>query len=608
MLFRFAPLSILIASICAQAETIQLPAVVTTAARLPQAAKQVIGDITVIDQKEIETAGAISLPELLARQPGVQITSNGGAGKNTGVFLRGSSGQQTVYLIDGIRFGSATAGGAALQHIPLAQIERIEILRGPAASLYGSDAIGGVIQIFTRQGDKGFHPSIEVGFGTENTRTASVHISGGNGDTRYTVGLAHNQTDGISALSSPKNAPFNTDTDGYENTSLSINASHRINESHEFGTSLLQSWAKNHQDNIYATNYYDYRDEGTTGSGTIWSKNRFTSNWTSKVQVGMSIDDSYNYAPASQWAPEETRFKTKQTQLSWQNELKMGAGVITLGAETVEQAVTSTTKYDVDQRRINSLLAGYLASFDDINLQLNLRNDHNSQFGENTSGSVGGSWQINDAWQVGASYGTAFRAPTFNDLYYPNSGTANLKPEQSQNTELFARYQAHGLQLGVTAYHNKIDDMIILDSKYKPQNISKATIKGLTLTADWQGELLQAGGSFDLLNAKDTSGGLKDGKQLDFRAKQFGSAYLGVTQGQWAARGEVQAQAHREDNRNTPIRLAGYALTNLSVSWQFAKEWQASARVNNVFDTEYQQITNYGTLGRNAMLNLRWQH
>ncbi|STR45368.1 TonB-dependent receptor domain-containing protein [Iodobacter fluviatilis] len=604
MLFRIAPLSLLIASICAQAEVVQLPAVVTTAARLPQAAKEVIGDVTVIDQKTIEAAGTVSLPELLARQPGVQITSNGGAGKSGGIFIRGSSSQQAVYLIDGIRFGSATAGAAALQHIPLAQIERIEILRGPAASLYGSDAIGGVIQIFTRQGDKGFHPSVEVGFGTENTQTTSAHLSGGEDGTRYAIGLAHSKTDGISARSNPKAGTMSTDTDGYENTSLSINASHRINEAHEFGASLLQAKVENHYDSSVSSNYDD-RDDGTNGSATFWMNNRFTKNWTSKLQAGVSIDDSTNYTRAG-----ESRFKTKQTQISWLNEIKVGPGIMTVGAETLEQAISSTTKFDVDQRRINSLLAGYLAHFDDIALQVNLRNDNNSQFGDNTNGSIGASWQLADAWKVGGSFGTGYRAPTFNQLYYPNYGTPTLQPETSKNTEVFVRFEANNIQLSATAYHNEIDGMLET-GKTTTTVIGNAKLKGITFTADWQGEMFQAGGSFDLLDAKDTSGGgSTDGKQLTRRAKQFGSAYVGVAQGQWSARGEVQAQAHREEDiyGGPRARLAGYALANLSVNWQFAKDWQASARVNNVFDTEYELAKDYATLGRNAMLNLRWQH
>lgn len=602
MLFRIAPITLLVASICAQAETVQLPAVVTTAARLPQAAKEVIGDVTVIDQKEIEAAGAISLPELLARQPGVQIASNGGAGKSTSLFLRGSSGQQTVYLIDGIRFGSATAGGAALQHIPLAQIERIEILRGPAASLYGSDAIGGVVQIFTRQGDNGFHPSAEVGFGTENTRTASAHLSGGVDGTRYAVGIAHSKTDGISARSNAKPGTLSTDNDGYENTSLSVNASHRINEDHEFGGSLLHTKVENQYDSSTSSNYDD-RDDGTNSSTTFWMNNRFTKNWTSKVQAGVSIDDSTNYTRTG-----ESRFKTKQTQLSWLNEIKVGPGILTAGAETLEQAISSTTKFDVDQRRINSLLAGYLAHFDDISVQLNLRNDNNSQFGDNTNGNIGAAWQINRDWKLGGSYGTGYRAPTFNQLYYPGYGAPGLQPETSKNTEIFVRFEAGQLQLSATAYHNEIEGMLET-GKTTTTVIGNAKLKGITFTADWKGDVFQAGGSFDLLDAKDTSGGSTDGKQLTRRAKQSGLAYVGVSQGPWTARGEVQAQSHREEDiYGAPrARLAGYALTNLSVNWQFAKDWQASARVNNVFDTEYELAKDYSTLGRNAMLNLRWQ-
>ncbi|AZN37517.1 TonB-dependent receptor domain-containing protein [Iodobacter ciconiae] len=603
MLFRIAPLTILVASICAQAETVQLSPVVTTAARLPQAVKEVVGDVTVIDQKAIETSGAISLPELLTRQPGMQISSNGGAGKATSAYIRGSSSQQTIYLIDGIRFGSATTGTAALQHIPLSQIERIEILRGPAASLYGSDAIGGVIQIFTRQGSKGFHPSVEIGLGTENTQTLSAHLAGGVNDTRYSIGLAHTKTDGISARSNTRAGTFSTDNDGYENTSLSINASHRINEAHEFGASLLQAKAENHYDSSSSSNYDDH-DNGTNGSATFWMNNSFTKNWTSKLQAGVSIDDSTNYTTSG-----ESRFKTKQTQLSWLNEIKAGPGIITVGAETLEQAVSSSTKYDVDQRRINSVLAGYLAHFDNVSLQVNLRNDDNSQFGKKTTGNLGASWQVADAWKIGGSFGTGYRAPTFNQLYYPNYGTPTLQPETSKNTEAFVRFEANNVKLSATAYHNEIDGMLET-GKTTTIVVGNAKLKGITLTADWQGEMFQAGGSFDLLNAKDTSGGSTDGKQLTRRAKQFGSAYVGVTQGQWSTRGEVQAQAHREEDISggPRARLPGYALVNLSVNWLFAKDWQASARVNNIFDAEYELAKGYSTLGRNAMLNLSWQH
>ncbi|WP_373975674.1 TonB-dependent receptor [Chitinibacter sp. SCUT-21] len=588
----------------AHADVTQLDEVVVTAARVAQPAREVVGDVTVLTQKEIATQGNTSLPELLARQPGVQITSNGGQGKSGGVFIRGANSNQTVVLIDGVRYGSATTGQAALQHIPLAQVDRIEILRGPAASLYGADAIGGVIQIFTKRGGKGATPSIEIGYGTQDSVEASASLAGGNEQTRYSIGLAHSKTDGVSALVLPKYQKFNSDDDGYENNSVSANFSHQFNAANEIGASLLIAKVENHYDGAYATKYYDYRDEGTNGSATVWSKNQFTSNWTSKIQAGSSVDDSYSYAPAKTPALEETRIKTRQNQLSWQNDVKVGPGLLTLGLETLAQDVSKTGgNYTVDHRRINSLLGGYLANLGDFTLQANLRSDDNSQFDRQTTGTLGGSWQASDAFQLGASYGTGYQAPTFNQLYWPNWGNPNLKPQESEGGEVFARYQTNQLKLGATLFRNEVKDFILND-RNTVKNVEKVRLSGLTLTADWAKDGLEAGFSYDYLDALDQ----KNDRQLELRAKNAGVVYAGLSSNQWRLRAEVQAQGERYDDvwGAGRVTLAGYALTNLVAEYQVAKDWAVSARVNNVFDKDYTQVYDYSTVGLNGMLSVRW--
>ncbi|WP_198314478.1 TonB-dependent receptor domain-containing protein [Chitinibacter sp. GC72] len=590
-------------SAMAHAEITQLDEIVVTAARIAQPAREVVGDVTVIERAQIETQASASLPELLARQPGLQMMSNGGAGKNMAVFIRGANSSQTVVLIDGVRYGSATSGGAALQHIPLAQVDRIEILRGPAASLYGADAIGGVIQIFTKRGGKGFTPSMAVGYGTQNSVEASASFSGGNEQTRYAIGVAHSKTDGGSALVLPKYQKFNADDDGYENNSLSLSASHQLNAANAFGANLLYAKVANQYDNTSTSKYYDYRDHGTNLAASVWSEHQLTDAWQSKLLAGTSIDDSYSYQPPSAWAKEESRFKTRQTQLSWQNNLQAGPGVLTLALETLAQNVAGTTKYDVTQRRINSVLGGYLANLGAVTLQANVRSDDNSQFGRQTTGTLGASWQVNHGLQLGGSYGTGYQAPTFNQLYYPGWSNPHLKPQESAGGELFARYQTSSLQLGATVYRNQVKNFI-LNQQNHIANVDKVKLSGLTLTADWASDGFEAGLSFDYLDALDQ----KADRQLELRARQSGLIYAGFSQSAWRVRTEVQLQGQRYDDVYGVgrVTLGGYALTHLLAEYQLSKDWTLAARVNNVFDKTYTQVYDYGTLGVNGMLNVRW--
>jgi len=582
-------------------EITELPTTVVTAARLAQAEREIVGDVTVITSKELEQEHGKTVTEVLARQPGIQMSSNGGAGKAMSLFLRGANAGQTVVLIDGMRYGSATSGGAALQHIPLEQIERIEILRGAAASLYGSDAIGGVIQIFTRRGGDKPQASIEAGIGSNNLRQAAANYSATHAGNRVAIGVAHQKTDGISALRNPSASGYNPDEDGYENTSVSLSASRELAKGHEIGFSGLGARVHNHYDG-YTTTPYDMRDKGENGAASVWSKNRFTQNWQSEVRAGYSEDDSYNITSSA-----TTRFRTRQKQASWLNNLDIGNDTATLGAETLRQQVSGTTSYTVDHRNINSAQAGYLLRLKQVTVQANARHDRNSQFGSKNSGQIGANWQAAKSWQFGGNLGTGFRAPTFNELYYPGYGKADLKPEKSVNREVFARFEQGVWQASLTAYRNTVTNLIQYDSSiFAPNNIGRVTLQGTTLTGAWQGKVFNAGASWDWLDARDSSGSTTDGKWLARRAKNSGKVYAGAKWHAFDARAEVQAQGRRFENATNSQTMGGYALVNLAAGWQANKSWRLEAKLNNVLDKEYELARNYGTDGVNGMLLVRW--
>lgn len=614
--FRLLPLICFMPASLALASESVLPVTVVTASRISQPLNQVIGDISVIDRAELERYSGESVINALQMQAGIQILSNGGAGKPSSVFIRGANASHTLVLIDGVRYGSITLGTAALEHLPVDQIERIEILRGSAASLYGSDAIGGVIQIFTRQGNKTPNVSLTVGAGTENTQQASVSAGGQFGDTRAAITVAHSKTDGINAIQNPKNANFFADDDGYQNTSISLNLSQNLSAQHTIGVRVLIAEGENQFDGAaYDANFspvaqnYDYRNDTQNGAFSVWSKHQLLENLTTELQVGRGIDKSDSYAPRSpaNYADKISTFDINQDQASLHNTLKLADGSVTFGAELLNQELSSTTTYPVEKRRINSFLAGYVGQYQGINLQANLRNDDNSQYGNETTYGVGLSTALTDKISVGAQHSTAFLAPSFNDLYFPFYGNDQLAPEESSSRELFAQLTLDELSSRLTVYQNDVKNLIQYNpATFGPSNIGQARLQGITLNNDWQLDNLQAGVSYDYLDAEDQSSAATRGKQLRYRAKHSGVAYFGMQQEQLSGRVELQAVGERYTSASNTEQVAGYTLVNLSGGFQVSPELKLGLRVNNLFDEQYESIKDYGTLGTNGLLSLTY--
>lgn len=587
-----------------------LDPVMVTATRQATRISELLSDVTVIEQDELAQAAQSSLGDILARQPGIEFYTSGSNGATGSVFMRGTSSGHTLVLIDGIRVGSATLGQmSSWSRIPASQIERIEIIRGPASSLYGSDAIGGVIQIFTRQGNGPFQVNAEIGGGSFDTYMASGGFSGSQNGWRYALNATADKTRGFNSIKNPKNSAYNPDDDDYYDKSISANLAYRFAPGQEAGASVFYSDGKNRYDGGFnASAAKDYRNELSISSFNAFLKNSITNSWTSTLRIGHSVDDSASTANKVQ----SSLFRTDQQQYIWQNDIKTSVGSFLLGVERLDQEVSGTGNYVVDSRTIDSAQAGWTGSYQAHRLQTNLRHDSNTQFGDKTTGSVAYGYRLNNNWRGNVSYGTAFKAPSFNDLYYPldfgSHGNPNLLPESSRNREAAVHYEAGLHQVSLTWFLNQVDNLISWTETppgsfaYTPINIGKARLEGTTLA--YQGQI----GSFNLmanynhLDPRDVD----SGKQLARRATNYGSASIGQTIGSWDWRVEFQASNERFDSNANTRRMSGYGLTNVYGAYKLNGDWSAFARVNNIFDRDHELAADYATPGLNAFVGIRY--
>jgi len=577
--------------------------VAVTASRTSQPIADLLADITVIGSDEIARSGAQSLTELLQRQPGTEITMNGGPGSVSGAYLRGANAGQTLVLIDGLRVGSSSVGATTLEAIPLDQIDHIEILRGPASSLYGADAIGGVVQVFTKRaaGDA-WVPSASAGYGTYDTRNATVGLRGALGPLAFSLTGGGTRSTGFNAIVNPANFSYNPDIDGYSTQNVGVNA--------------ILPWASGQQVAVeYFTNrlnnQYDGEigfDDRTVTTLTAWSvasRNKLAERWTSILTVGEGSDDSVSETGFGNFP-----FKTTQRQFTWQNDIGLPLGELSVVLERREEHVATDDAFAVTQRNTNSATGVYQLRHDAFALQANLRYDDSSQYGSKTTGGIAVGYRLSPQWRVTAGYSTGFRAPSFNDLYFPGFSNPNLVPETAYNTEAAAYWTSSYDELRWEAraigYYNRVDDLIVFqcDASFNclPQNVDRALLEGVTLGLDlaWRGTRIT--GSLDLQDPHD----VRTGNVLPRRARRHGALQVQQQVGPLQLGLEYVASSLRYDDAANLVKLGGYGIVNLTLQWPFAKGWSLLLRGNNVFDKNYQLAADFSTGGAQAFAGVQW--
>jgi len=573
-----------------------------TATRMAQTVDETLAAVTVITRSDIDRLQDHDLVELLDGQPGLTISSNGGLGKSTSIRLRGTGSGHVLVLIDGIRIGSATLGETAFQHLPLQNIERIEIVRGPVSHLYGSDAIGGVIQIFTRKGQQGRQINAEAGYGSHNTRSSTLGISGADNNTDYSLQLSQLKSDGFNAL---KNN--NPDKDGYRNQSFTAQLGHRFSNDLKLGINILHADGNSEYDSAWGpTNDYstDFLQQSVSGkldySPTQW--------WDLSLSLGETKDESTNFANGSR----SSFFDTERHQVSWQNNFFISdESILTLGMDFLHDKVDGSSSYSKDRRDNTGTFIQYQGTIGANNFILALRHDDSDAFENSNTGNVAWGYDLSDSLQLNASYGTAFKAPTFNDLYYQDpwgsNGNPNLSPEKSKSMELGLKGKQGWGRWSLNLFRTEIKDLInwveIAPWTYQPQNTSKARINGLEASINSTLAGWDITGNLTLLDPRDTQTDklLVRRNERTLRVdinRSFGKSHIGAT---------LQARSHSFNDTKNSQRVAGFGTVDLRASHQLTSNWQIRSEIRNLFNKEYETIRGYNTDNRTFFITIAYQ-
>lgn len=568
---------------------------VVTATRSATRADELVSEVVVINRQDIENSTARTLAELLVRSAGLQMSANGGDGKASSVYIRGTEARHTILLIDGVRYGSATLGTPVWETVPLEAIDRIEVLKGPASALYGSDGVGGVVQIFTRKGRAGFHPYASATLGSERYRAWSAGFGGGEGALSYSLGVQQKREQGFSATN-PKVqfGNYNPDVDPFNQDSLNASLGLEINKDWSVNANLLYTDGVTHLDDGPG------RDARTTIRSSVAGlglKGRVLPNWRTEFSVGQGVDTSDAIVAA--FLP--SNFKTTQDQWTWQNNIDTPVGVVLAGLDHRVQKVSGSTAYTVTQRTIRGLFVGLNGSAGNHSWQVNARRDDNSQFGGTSTGFAGYGYRISPAWRAHASYGTSFVAPSFNQLYYPGFGNAALQPETGKNLDLGVTWSAAGHEVKLIRFDNKIRGY--MTNTTLPVNIPRTRIDGWTLGYEGRVGKLALRASYDALDPRNETSGL----QLPRRAKSQTTLGADYALGAWRFGGSVLNVGQRFDDVANKLVLASYTTVDLYADYAVAKDWSLQARINNLTDKQYETAYGYNQPGRGVFVTLRWQ-
>lgn len=558
-----------------------LSPLVITATLTPVSVSDSLSSVTVIDREEIIAQQAQEMSELLAAQPGVDVSSNGGYGKTTSVYMRGASSESTKFLLDGIPLYSATSGGAPFENIPTSLIDRLEIVRGPKATLYGADAAGGVIQAFLPQAGDEAKMNVSAGGGSFGTKTIDATVSGAQGNTQYLLSAGTFETDGDIVKK-------DEDSQGYDNENWLLNVGQKFDGGVRVSGLIMNSNGRNH----YVGDENDYQVQ-VIGLGVSLP---ITDQWDTELKLSQSRNESTTVSSGD-------TYDTKTQTARWSNTLWAGDHEYVVGAETSEDSI-DVTKYQAPNRNNNAVFAQSQFDFGATSLQLNLRQDHNSAYGDSTTGGVAVGYRLDDVHTLRTSYGKAFEAPTFNDLYYPSSGDPTLKATKSETVEVGIRADYNHFYWDAAVFDASYGDMVIWSNytgAWAAYNVD-SSVQGVELASGVTLDQWQLRAAFTWLDAKDNDTGF----QLPKRAQR--SARLSADR--LFEKGRVGMTLLGADGRATTLgsdeTLSGYVTMNLRASYDFATDWNAELSVKNAFDKEYQTAKGYFNPGRGVFLTFNY--
>jgi vitamin B12 transporter len=593
-----------------------LDQVLVTATRTEQALADALPSSTVISRRDIEQSQTPGLIELLGRQAGVEFARSGGPGSQASVFMRGTNSSQTLVLVDGVRLNTAVGGAAALGGVSLDSIERIEIVRGNLSSLYGSEAIGGVIQIFTRRAGRS---GIEVGGEAGSGRTWSGNVL-----------LARRFDDGAIALSaaSRSSAPYSAidtsqvipgpfspgaspDIDGNRNRSASLNAQGRAGAL-DLAASI---WV-----NRNVTDF-DSTADGPTATHRETSDQRAIQASAAvapldglrvQLALGQSDDDSRNES-SEPFSFNNGEFETDNRSAVLSAQWRISPGIEATAAYEHLRQEGASTSYDPDfggrltsfLRRVNSLRAGLAGDAGRHHVQANVRLDDYSDFGDATTGLAAYGFDLDPRWRLSAQWSSGFRAPSFNDLYFPFFGNPALDAEKSRSGELALRYGDERLSLRLAAYRTRVRDLIVYDpAAQQAGNVARADIDGaeLVATASIDGWRLRA--DVGVTHAVDRDSGQRLLRRAPYKLHFAAARAFGPVDGLF----EVTWNDRRDDSDiNTFARttLDAYTLARLALSWRATESLRLTLRVENLFGADYELVDGYNTAGRSAFAGVQ---
>jgi len=567
-----------------------LDTIQVTSTRSELAIKKSLASVTVITRADIEQSQAPDLADLLSHQSGLDIVRSGGSGSIVSIFTRGSNSNHTLILIDGVRVNNAIQGSFDVSNLPVAMVERIEIVRGPRAALWGSDAIGGVIQIFTREPRQ----FAELRAGSYGRAEFDAGFGVGDEESNFGVVLGYGRLTGFSATNAAAFG-FNPDDDGYDNRHILVRGQT------VFGNQRVSAFALATKANI------DF-DQGVTDQDNRQIGLNMSGDISERWQHSLSLSNSYENLETPAYG---SVFGSRRLALDWvntidvneQNRFNVGVNWSREKGFSEDYGVLS-----IDETRRNTgLFASWYGEFDANRFELALRHEDNSQFDGKTTAQAAWGLQINDSLRFRASWGQGFRAPNFNELYYPGffgfyAGNPNLRPEESNSVELGFRWdQDSRQQWELSAFRTRVDALIAFEGLNSSAiNISKAALDGAEASYKFKGEIFSLTTNASWLDARND---ITDEKLLRRADRKLNVTTNIKINDQWNWGLDFQAASERPD---FGASTAGYGRVDARVSYHFADAWTLEARLENLGDKDYQLIQGYNTAGRSGLITLRW--